>query len=125
MKKELLESILNALPYEIVFCDRNHTIQYLNKTAKQHYGERIHIGNSIFNCHNQESKKKIMNFLEKADAGSDEMFEAYNPIKQEREFFTPVRDSNGKVIGYFERHEVHWDTMHPEEPVGEYWKRGK
>ena len=41
MKKELLESILNALlesilnalPYEIVFCDRNHTIQYLNKTA--------------------------------------------------------------------------------------------
>ena len=71
MKKELLESILNALPYEIVFCDRNHTIQYLNKTAKQHYGERIHIGDSIFNCHNQESKKKIMNFLEKADAGSD------------------------------------------------------
>ena len=70
MKKELLESILNALPYEIVFCDRNHTIQYLNKTAKQHYGERIHIGDSIFNCHNQESKKKIMNFLEKADAGS-------------------------------------------------------
>ena len=51
MKKELLESILNALPYEIVFCDRNHTIQYLNKTAKQHYGERIHIGDSIFNCH--------------------------------------------------------------------------
>ena len=115
MKKELLESILNALPYEIVFCDRNHTIQYLNKTAKQHYGERIHIGDSIFNCHNQEPKKKIMNFLAKA----------YNPIKQEREFFTPVRDSNGKVIGYFERHEVHWDTMHPEEPVGEYWKRGK
>ena len=118
MKKELLESILNALPYEIVFCDRNHTIQYLNKTAKQHYGERIHIGGSIFN-------KKIMNFLEKADAGSDEMFEAYNPSKQEREFFTPVRNSKGKVIGYFERHEVYWDTMHPEEPVGEYWKRGK
>lgn len=95
------------------------------KPQKQHYGERIHIGDSIFNCHNQESKKKIMNFLEKADAGSDEMFEAYNPIKQEREFFTPVRNSNGKVIGYFERHEVHWDTMHPEEPVGEYWKRGR
>ena len=28
MNNELLESILNALPYEIVFCDRNHTIQY-------------------------------------------------------------------------------------------------
>ena len=47
MNNELLESILNALPYEIVFCDRNHTIQYLNKVAKQHYGERIHIGDSI------------------------------------------------------------------------------
>ena len=53
------------------------------------------------------------------------MFEAYNPIKKEREFFVPVRDAEGKVIGYYERHEVLWNEKNPQEPVGEYWKRGK
>ena len=35
------------------------------------------------------------------------MFEAINPARQEREFFTPVRDQQGNVIGYFERHEFY------------------
>ena len=42
-----------------------------------------------------------------------------------REFFVPVRDDEGKVIGYYERHEVLWNEDNPQEPVGEYWKRGK
>ena len=110
MEKEVLESILDACPYEIVFCNREHVIEYLNATAKQHYQNRIHIGEQ---------------FLERADKGETEMFEAYNPIKKEREFFVPVRNNDGKVIGYYERHEVLWSEDNPQEPVGEYWKRGK
>lgn len=30
-----------------------------------------------------------------------------------RWFFVPVRDDEGKVIGYFERHEMHWDFSDP------------
>ena len=37
------------------------------------------------------------------------MPEAVSLQKGEREFFTPVRDREGKVIGYFERHEDYWD----------------
>ena len=125
MEKDVLESILDACPYEIVFCNREHVIKYLNATAKLHYQNRIHVGDSIFNCHNSESKKKIEQFLERADKGETEMFEAYNPIKKEREFFVPVRDNDGKVVGYYERHEVLWSEDNPQEPVGEYWKRGK
>jgi hypothetical protein len=34
-----------------------------------------------------------------------------------RWFFVPVRDDEGKVIGYFERHEMHWDFSAPGKPV--------
>lgn len=123
--KEVLSHILDAYAYEIVFVDRNHTVQYMNKTAKQRYGERVKIGNSIFNCHNENSKIKIEEFLKRADAGEDEMFELYNGKTGEREFFVPVKDDEGHVIGYFERHEMSWCDDAPEVPVFEYWKHRK
>ena len=104
--KEILESILDAYSYEIVFVDRQHIVRYMNKTAKERYGERVKINQSLFNCHSENSKVKIEEFLKRADAGEDEMFETYNTKTGEREFFVPVRDSNKHVIGYFERHEM-------------------
>ena len=95
----------------------------MNKTAKQRYRDRVQIGNSLFNCHNQNSKIKIEEFLRRADAGEEEMFELLNGKTGEREFFVPVRDIDGKVIGYFERHEMPWNQDEPEVPVFEYWKQ--
>lgn len=120
--KEILESILDAYSYEIVFVDRQHIVRYMNKTAKERYGGRVKINQSLFNCHNENSKKKIEEFLKRADNGEDEMFETYNMKTGEREFFVPVRDSNKHVIGYFERHEMPWDESNPKVPVTEYWK---
>ena len=62
----------------------------MNKTAKERYGERVQINQSLFNCHNENSKVKIEEFLKRADAGEDEMFETYNTKTGEREFFVPV-----------------------------------
>ena len=39
--KEILESILDAYSYEIVFVDRQHIVRYMNKTAKRRYGDRV------------------------------------------------------------------------------------
>lgn len=122
MTRDVLLSILDAYAYEIVFVDRNHIVRYMNKTAKQRYGDRVIIGNSLFNCHNESTKGKIEAFLKRADEGEDEMFQVLNGKTGEREFFVPVRNQEGKVIGYFERHEVRWDPNHPEVPVFEYWK---
>ena len=33
--KEILESILDAYSYEIVFVDRQHIVRYMNKTARK------------------------------------------------------------------------------------------
>ena len=121
---ETLQAILDAYPYEIVFVDRTHTVRYLNKTARRRYGGQVVIGNSLFNCHNERTKPKIEAFLRRADEGEDEMFETLNGQTGEREFFTPVRDAAGKVIGYFERHEKPWDADSAAAPVGDYWKKG-
>jgi DUF438 domain-containing protein len=120
---EVLKAILDAYPYEVVFVDRTHTVRWMNRTALTRYGQRVIIGNSLFNCHNESTKPKIENFLRRADEGEDEMFETYNRKTGEREFFVPVRDQDGKVVGYFERHEVPWTPENASEPVGEYWLR--
>lgn len=120
--KEILSHILDAYAYEVVFADRNHIVQYMNKAAKKRYAGRIDVGGSLFNCHNESSKAKIEEFLRRAENGEEEMFETFNPQKQEREFFVPVKDDNGHVIGYFERHEVNWSLDDPKKPVSEYWK---
>lgn len=116
--KEVLGAILDAYPYEVVFVDRTHTIRYLNAAAQKKYGHIIHVGGSLFSCHNERAKVKILEFLERADAGEEgEFFEVLNGSNGEREFFVPVRDKEGKVIGYFERHENSWSKDQPAEPV--------
>ena len=122
VNQEVLANILDAYPYEIVFVDRNHIVRYLNKTALIRHGNRLKIGESIFNCHNENSRTKIEAFLKRADAGEEEMFEVINKRTGEREFFVPVRNKNNEVIGYFERHEVAWNEENAMEPVKEYWK---
>lgn len=122
ISEELLENILDAYPYEIVYVDRHHVVRYMNATAKQRYGERVQIGNSLFNCHNERSREKILSFLKRADEGENEMFETYNQKTGEREFFVPVRNRNGKVIGYFERHEAPWNKENASHVPGAYWK---
>ncbi len=118
---DILAGILDAYAYEIVFVDRDHIVRYMNKTAKERYGERVQIGQSLFNCHNENSRKKIEEFLKRADQGEDEMFETLNQKTGEREFFVPVR-VDGQVIGYFERHEAAWNDYQADLPVKEYWK---
>ena len=113
----MYKAILDAYPYEIVFCDCTHTIRFLNKAAQMRYGKIIHVGGSLFSCHNERARFKIEQFLERAKAGEGEMFETLNAATGEREFFVPVRDEAGEIIGYFERHENHWDKDDPAAPV--------
>lgn len=39
--KEILENILDAYSYEIVFVDRQHIVHYMNKVAKERYVNRV------------------------------------------------------------------------------------
>ena len=48
LNMNVLKSILNAYPYEVVFCDRTHTVRFINKAAKERYGDVVQVGR-IFN----------------------------------------------------------------------------
>jgi DUF438 domain-containing protein len=108
MDKNTLRLILDALPFPVVFVDADNTIRFLNRRAKFHYyeerGYRDLIGISIFACHNEKSKERIISIIEKLKNHGREMFLAVNE-KNERIYVTPVRDDEGEFIGYFERFE--------------------
>ena len=41
LNMDVLKLILNAYPYEVVFCDRTHTVRFINKAAKERYGDVV------------------------------------------------------------------------------------
>jgi DUF438 domain-containing protein len=101
--------ILDAIPYPILFVDTSHTIRFLNKKAKYHYyqerGYRDLVGKSLFDCHTELSKEKILPIIEKLKNHGQEVFLTVN-VRNERVYVAPVRDDQGELVGYFERFEL-------------------
>lgn len=110
MKEEkMLAYILDSFPYPILFVDTEYIIRFLNKTAKFHYyevrGYGDLIGKSLFDCHNDASKEKIMAAVEKLKNHSNEVYLGTS-VSNQRIYLNPVRDEEGNLIGYFERFEL-------------------
>ena len=75
---DILAGILDAYAYEVVFVDRHHIVRYMNKVAKERYAGRVQVGQSLFCCHNENSRQKIEAFLQRADQVEDEIYEKIN-----------------------------------------------
>ena len=60
--EEIYKSILESIPYPIVFVNLYHEVIYINKRADEIYHkERKYpniVGQSIFHCHNDDSPEK-------------------------------------------------------------------
>jgi DUF438 domain-containing protein len=74
-------------------------------TLELERGYRDLIGKSIFNCHNENSKEKILAAFEKLKHHGNEVFIGVS-MKNHRVYMNPVRDENGELVGYFERFEM-------------------
>ncbi len=96
--------LLDSLKNPFVFVDINHKIQYMNKIAKTYYkmGESL-LGASIFDCHNKNSNKTILEIVEKMKNGLDE--ELITDNKKYKIYMRAVRDEDNQLIGYYERYE--------------------
>lgn len=106
----ILRGILDSYPYPIVFVDDGFIIRYMNRYAQYHYyqerGYRDLIGKSIFACHNQDSsRERIRAAFEKMKRDGKEMFVGVN-ARNQRLYMQPVRDGEGRLIGFFERFEL-------------------
>lgn len=109
-KLELLESILNAYPYPIVFVGNDYKIRFMNRNAEYHYyqerGYSDLIGASIFECHNNEkSVERIKTAYEGIKRNGKEVFIGVS-TRNLRIYIQGVRNSKGEWIGFFERFEL-------------------
>lgn len=93
----------------IVICNLKHEIIYMNPAAIENYakrgGDKL-IGRSILECHNQESREKIEQVIEwfKSNESHNIVYTFHNE-KQNKDVFVVALRDNGKLIGYYEKHE--------------------
>jgi PAS domain S-box-containing protein len=97
--KNIIETILESLPKSIVAVDRNHVITYMNKAARNAHTNLV--GQSLLDCHNENSVRKIHEIARRMEAGENHIF-----LKEEdgfvKSYFVALRDIKGQFTGYYE-----------------------
>lgn len=107
---EIFKSVLEQDRSPIVICDLEHKIIYMNPIAIKRYekrgGGRL-IGQSLLNCHNAKSCELIEKVLAWfAESRENNMIFTSRNEKENRDvYIVALRDSNGELIGYYEKHE--------------------
>ncbi len=103
-----LKGILNAVPFPIVFVDRDFVIQYLNKAAEERYYHVLKYadlpGTSLLKYHKPASGEKIKALVKQIAQEKQEVFLKVNQYG-ERVYVVPVFDEQEQFIGFFERFE--------------------
>jgi PAS domain S-box-containing protein len=106
---EFYKSIIDQDRCAVVICDLEHTIIYMNPSAIDHYskyGGKKLIGQSIMDCHNEESRAKMRQVVEWfATSEDNNIVYTFHNEKQNKDGYIVALRSQGKLIGYYEKHE--------------------
>ena len=103
-------SIVDSDIAPIVICETDHKIIYMNPAAVERYenkGGAELIGQSLLDCHNDESNEKIKYIVDwfGQDLDNNRVFTFHNPKENKDVYMIALRDEKGKLIGYYEKHE--------------------
>ncbi|MHA1448278.1 MAG: PAS domain-containing protein [Candidatus Hodarchaeales archaeon] len=103
--QDLFLSILNSIQSEIVFCDVNHTVLFINDHAKEKYKDSgLKIGDSIFSCHKKEDSHRIIKeSFARLEKGENRTLLYKSEKTGPDVYLVAVRDNNGKLLGYWEQ----------------------
>jgi hypothetical protein len=106
---DFYKSVLDQDRCAIVICNLEHKIIYMNTSAINHYakygGEKL-LGQSIMDCHNAESQAKMKKVVEWFTASEDNnIVYTFHNEKQNKDVYIVALRSQGKLIGYYEKHE--------------------
>ena len=110
MLNKLFKSVLEQDRASVVICDLTDTIVYMNPAAVKSYhkygGEAL-LGSNIMDCHNERSqgiiRKVVSWFAESKD--NNMIYTVYDEKRNKDEYIVALRDENGELIGYYEKHE--------------------
>lgn len=104
------KSVLEQDRSAVVLCDLNHTIIYMNPAAGERYakyGGMTLIGRSLLACHAPQSRamiQKVTAWFEQ-DQGHNLIYTFHNDKENKDVYMVALRDDDGKLIGYYEKHE--------------------
>ena len=103
------KSVLDQDRCAVVLCNLQHEIVYMNEAAAMNYakwGGKELLGKSLLNCHNAHSNEMIKQVVDWFAAAEDHniVFTHHNP-KQNKDVYMVALRENGKLIGYYEKHE--------------------
>ena len=110
MLEKMYKSVLEQDRAAIVLCDLEHTIVYMNPAAVAHYskyGGASLIGKCLLDCHNPQSRESIEKVVAWfAKSPENNMIYTFHNEKQKKDIYmVALRDENGQLIGYYEKHE--------------------
>lgn len=92
----------------VVICNVLNEIVYMNPAAMEHYKRfNVNIGDSIFDCHNEQSRKAIIKVCDwfKKSTENNIVYTHHNEQQNKDVYMVALRNDNGEYIGYYEKHE--------------------
>jgi DUF438 domain-containing protein len=105
LKIEELKAMLNNLPAEITFVDRDDTFRYFNKVKDPAFPRsKAAIGLKVQNCHPQKSVHLVSKIIEDFRSGASDEVSFWINFKTKYIYirYLAVRDSEGKYLGCME-----------------------
>jgi len=105
LNKEILDVVLNTLPVEITFVDKDDTVRYFNKN-----GDRIFprppavLGRRVQDCHPKKSIHKVNQILDDFKNNRSDSAEFWIDLDNRKIYirYFAVRDRNGNYLGCLE-----------------------
>lgn len=114
MTKEVLypyfKSIIDMDQCAVVLCNLVHEIIYMNPAAIKRYARRggqALLGRSLLDCHGTESGEMIQKVVDwfQADPTHNIIYTSCNEKENKDVYMVALRDDDGSLIGYYEKHE--------------------
>jgi len=105
LTKEEVEALLDTLPVDVTFVDKEDAVKYFNKAEKRVFVRtKAVIGRKVQLCHPQKSVHIVNRILESFKSGKKDVAEFWIPVNTRLihiRYFA-VRDKNGKYLGTME-----------------------
>lgn len=100
------KSVIDQDPSPIVICNLEHTVVYMNLASVSRYHTDL-TGKSIKQCHNAKSNEKIGRVVAwfKESKDNNIVFTYHSEKENKDVYMVALRDDNGTLIGYYEKHE--------------------
>jgi PAS domain S-box-containing protein len=100
-----LENILNTLPVEMSFIDKNNQVRYFNKNGDRIFPRpRSIIGRNVRQCHPPKSLVKVTRIIKDFKSGARDNAEFWIDLKDKKIYirYFAVRDTQGVYLGTLE-----------------------